>query len=494
VHVTAYKSIFAAVLLALVLFAGAGLLRAQDEPQAPTEDKPKPAGTSYPIPAIDSTDQQDQNGAPNNTLQPDTTPLTGIQDATLGSPEIRHSYWVPGIQWAGTIQSNSYNQSQNSSWLMNNYLIGNLSLLKAWSRSELAINYSGGGFFSTDSAQGNGVYQSLTLSQAFQWNRWSVQILDQFSYSPLSLFGFGGGTNLGVPGVGGALGSTVPGMGTSYLPSDSIYASIGPRYINATALQMTYATSPRGSITASGSYGLLHFVDPGNVDNNTTTATVGYNYALSREDSIGAFYRFSSYHYPGQPQAFGNQSFNIAFSRRRVGRLALQFYGGPAITTFRVPIGGQSNEIGANAGASVTYAVKDSELSGHYVHGLSGGSGVFTGSNLDQLTFSASHRLSRVWSGHFNFGFAHSTSVVNPAAASSTALTYPGYNSWFIGGGVGRPLGRNAALAIAYNATTYTYSQSGCTGSSCNGNQNSNNFTNYITINLQWHTRPFVLP
>ena len=155
-HVTAYKSIFAAVLLALVLFVGAGPLRAQDEPQAPTEEKPKPAGTSYPIPAIDSGDQQDQNGAPNNTLQPDNTPLTGIQNPTLGSPEIRHSYWVPGIQWSGTIQSNSYNQSQNSSWLMNNYLIGNLSLLKAWSRSQLAINYSGGGFFSTDSAQGNG--------------------------------------------------------------------------------------------------------------------------------------------------------------------------------------------------------------------------------------------------------------------------------------------------------------------------------------------------
>jgi hypothetical protein len=79
-------------------------------------------------------------------------------------------------------------------------------------------------------------------------------------------------------------------------------------------------------------------------------------------------------------------------------------------------------------------------------------------------------------------------------SASSTALTFPNYSSWFFGGGVSRPLSRNAVLAIAYNGTESVYSQPGCTGTACNGNQNSNNFTSYITINLQWHTRPFVLP
>ena len=443
---------------------------------------------------MDSGDQQDQNSGPNGTLRPDITPLTGIQDATLGSPEIRHSYWAPGIQWSGAIQSSPYNQTQNSTWLMNNYLIGNLSLLKAWNRSQLAINYSGGGFFSSDGTQGNGWYQSLVLAQTFEWNRWLVQILDLFSYSPTSTFGFGGGTSLGVPGVGGSLGSTIPGMGTSYVPSQSIYASVGPRYSNATALQSTYATSPRGSITASGSYGTLNFVDPGSVNNNTTTATVGYNYALTRENSIGAFYRFSGYHYPGQPQAFGNQSFNFAFSRKQIGRLALRLYAGPSITTFRISVGGQSSEIGANAGATITYALKNGELTGHYIHGFAGGGGVFTGSNIDEVNFAASRKLSRVWTGHFGFGYAHYSSVVSPTTSSLAAETTPSSNNWYFGGGVSRPLGRDSHLGIAYNITNYAYSQSGCTGSSCSGNQNSNHFTNYVTINFQWHPRPFVLP
>ena len=312
------KPVFGGCFLVLALAFGSINARAQDEPQEPSDTKPKPAARS--IPPIDSGNPQDENP---NALQPDTTPLTGVQNATLGSPEMRHSYWVPGVQYSGTIQSNGYGTANSSGWIMSNYLIGNVSLLKAWSHSQLAVNYSGGGFFSTSSAVGNGAYQQLALSQTFQWNRWAMQILDQFSYLPQSAFGFGGGTNLGIPGVGGSIGPTIPGLGSSYVPNQSIFAGFGPQYSNATALQLTYATSPRGSITASGSYGILNFVDPGNVDNSSATATVGYNYTLTKANSIGTFYRFSSYHFSGQPQAFGDNSFNIAFSRRLTGRMAL---------------------------------------------------------------------------------------------------------------------------------------------------------------------------
>jgi hypothetical protein len=479
---THYGSVLGCGLLSLTLSLGVPGVRGQDTSQNPGDQPPKPAGTAPPIPVIDPNSQQEGN--PNDQLLPDNTPLTGVQTPTLGTPEIRHSYWVPGAQYGGIIQSNASGPG-GSNWSLNNFVIGNVSLLKAWSRSQLAFNYSGGGSFSTDSAQGNGVYQQLAVAQTFQWDRWALQILDQFSYLPQSSFGFGGGTNLGLPGVGGSIGPTIPGMSNNYVPSQSIYNSLGPRYSNATALQVTYATSPRGSITASGSYGLLNFIDPGNVNNDTTIATIGYNYSLTRENSIGTFYRFSSYHYPGQPQAFGDNSFNIAFSRRLTGRMALQMYGGPDFTTFRVPVSGQSSKIGANVGAVLTYAFTNGGLTAGYFHGLTGGSGVFTGSTVDQVNFAANHKLSRMWSGQVNFGFAHNT-----AAVSTTATTFPTYNSWFGGGGVSRPLGPNFDLAIAYNANVNSYNQTGCTGVACSGNQ----LYNYITINFQWHMRPMVLP
>jgi len=480
---SAHKSMIVSVVLALAFFAWGRPIYAQDDSQTPSGDKPKPAGSSFPSPMINSSDQQEQNDQTN--LTPDTTPLTGILTPTLGSSEIPHSYWIPGVQWAGSIQSNSYNQTPHSGWIMNNYVVGNLSLLKVWPGSQLALNYSGGGFFSTDSTQGNGSYQQLALSQAFQWNRWQVHLLDLFSYLPQTSLGFGGGTGLGIPGTGGSLGPVIPGVGNGYVPNQSIYVAEGPRYSNTSVLQVTYATSPRGSITVSGSYGLLNFVNAGSVDSQITTGTIGYNYVLTQKATLGVFYRFSAYHFSGQPTAYGDHSINLAYGRKLTGRLALQVYGGPSFTTSRVSTNGNASTHGVNAGASLAVGIHNGGLSMGYSHAISGGSGVLTGSKADLLNFGANHNLGRIWNGQVNMGYAHNTPI--EGFGSSISQTY---NTWNFGGGVSRPLGRNASFGVAYNATITRYSLAGCAGTGCNISQTYN----YVTINVQWHPRPFVLP
>ncbi len=469
----------------IALTIGPISLWAQDQPQSPGDDKPRPAGSAFPTPLGTEGGQQDQGSNSDNNLTPDVTPLTGVQAPTLGSPEVLHSYWVPGIQWSGTIQSQSYSQTPTSGWIMNNYFIGNLSLLKVWNGSQLALNYSAGGFVSTDSTQGNGYYQQLAFSQTFQLHRWIIQFLDQFSYLPQTSLGFGGGTGFGVPGTGGSLGPVIPGMGNGYIPNQSIYAAEGPRYSNASAAQLTYVVTPRGSVTLSGSYGLLNFVEPGNVDSQTIIGTIGYNYSLSRKDTIGAFYSFSGYHFSGEPQAFGNHSFNFAYGRKLTGRLALQLYGGPSLTTSRISTNGNTLTHGINVGANLTLGIHNGALSASFSHGISGGSGVLIGSTIDQLNFSASHKLGRIWSGQLNMGYAHNTPIEGFGMTISQT-----YNTWNFGGGVNRPLGRNATFGIAYNATITNNSASACVGAACNPNQTYN----YVTINLQWHARPFVLP
>lgn len=470
------------IVLTVALLVGARLSCAQDEQQPSGGNKPKPAGSTYPIPGVNTGEEQDQD---NRGLNPDTTPLTGLLSPTLGSQGLQHSYWIPGLQWSGAIQSTSYNQTQNTDWLMNNYFVGNLSMIKAWGHNQLTMNYSAGGYVSTNSAQENGYYQQLALSQTLSWNRWQLQLSDQFSYLPESSFAFGGSTGLGTPGTGGSLAPVIPSIGNNSVPNQGIFAAIGPRYSNTGAVQLTYSTSPRGSITFGGSYGLLNFVDAGNVDSNSVTGTIGYNYAISRESTIGVFYRFSAYHYSNQPQANGDHSFNLAYGRKITGRLALQLYAGPDFTTSRIHPAGDSVNYGVFAGANLQYAfLNGMSISLAYTHGTSAGSGVLVGSTSDQINFGATRRLTRLWTGQLSTGYSRNTPV-----GSAIQTNTQTFNTWSVGGGITRPVGRSTNFGINYTAQFTDYGLAGCIGAACTSNQTYH----YVTINLQWRARPFVL-
>src|SRR5437870_10696474 len=189
------------LLASAALFLSASLLSAQED-----NSKPRPAAREYP-PVIQGLGELDSNGDQGSTinLNPDTRPLTGVQNPTLGTPEIRHSYWLPGFQHANTVRSSALNQATALDWNTTSLVTGNLSVLETWSRAQLAVNYSGGASISSDSAQGNSQFQQLGLIEMFDWGRWQLHFLDQFSYLPETQFGFGAGTALSIPGVSGPL-------------------------------------------------------------------------------------------------------------------------------------------------------------------------------------------------------------------------------------------------------------------------------------------------
>src|SRR5208283_4231210 len=99
--------------------------------------------------------------------------------------------------------------------------------------------------------------------------------------------------------------------------------------------------------------------------------SLGFNYKLNKKDTIGFFYQFSSYHFPGNPQAYGSQVASAAYARKITGRLALSLYGGPQFTSVRVPVGTTTTTVSGYASATLNYAVENGGISGSYVHGLS---------------------------------------------------------------------------------------------------------------------------
>ena len=440
------------------------------------QQEPKPAAHQYSL-LLDTADNQQDTNQVTQSIQPDNQPLSGVQNPTLGTPEIRHSYWVPGIEYSNTSRSNSLNGGANSGWNTTSFVSTDLSLLGAWRHSTLSANYSGGGYFSTDSGQGNGQYQQLSANYEMDGRKWQVLFVDEFSYLPQSSFGFGGPSGLSTPGIAGSLAVPLPGLQTGYVPSQTILTTIGPRYSNSSGAQLTYKVSARGSVTVAGSYGILRFIDPGNIDSNTQILNAGYDYSITRRNSIGFTYRFGAYRYPGDPQALGDHVVQFEYGRKITGRMALKLAGGPEFTTFRVPLGSSTERISGSGNASLTYAFNQSSIALSYMHGVSGGSGVFNGVDTDQVNATWSKRLTRIWNGSVNFGYARNRQILS--AGSS-----PVFDTWLAGAGLNRSLGRTAYFSLGYQAQIQSANAAA---------PGTNYTTQQLFLSFQWHTRPLVL-
>ena len=469
------KSTTGLAAVALCTF-GAVAVRAQD-PQVQVDEngKPKPAAHA---PMIDNGDQEPANSP--DQLHPDTTPLTGALNPGIGTVEFRHSYFVPGVEVATTAQTGA----SGGGWFDTTYLAANASLVEQWAHSHFALDYSGGGYFSTDSVQGNGAYQELSAGQTFEWRRFRLDMFDQFAYLPTSAFGFGGLSNLGTPGVGGSLSTGLGSLGGGYVPNQTIYSSNGPRYDNSFLTQGTIYVSPRGSITLVGSYGLLRFTQDNGLGNDDFIGSAGYNYQVTRKDTLGVLYRFTAYHFQGEPQAIGDHVFNLAYGRKITGRLGLSLFGGPEITTFRTPIGNKTQQTDVSFGAALNYGFERGGFGVTYSHGTNGGSGILAGASGDTLNASVFRQVTRQWTGRGNFGYARTH------AFTATSIVGPEFNTYFVGVGLDRPIGRDALLSFGYTAYVQQDNQAAC-GALCSGSATGTQ--HQIAVGFQWHTRPFVI-
>ncbi|MGB7285163.1 MAG: hypothetical protein WBE13_23090 [Candidatus Acidiferrum sp.] len=482
------KTILGIAFLA-ALSVGSAQVRAQQtqqtqQTQQDTEDKPKPAGRDY-APPPEENGQQNQNGDQSGVeLQPDNQPLGGIAAPSLGTPELRHSYWVPGLEYGNAISSNSPSIVANSGWNSTNYFLGTLIILELSGHSVFGVNYSGGGTLSTGGGAVDGQMHQLSTGYSLNSGRWQILLLDQFSYLPESGFGFGGGTALAIPGVQGILGASLPGMQAGFLPNQSILSATGQQISNTGAAQATYLVSRRSSITVNATYGLLRYVNSSNFDSNNPTAGIGYSYELTRNDSIGVQYRFGSFQFPGNPQAIGIQVGQLEYGRKITGQLSVQLFGGPEYTAVRVPVSGQSNRLVGSGGATLLYGWRRSQLSLIYNSGVTAGSGIFTGANTNMVTASLGRSLTRIWQGSIDGGFAKNAALLN-----YTAQTPIHYTSWFAGAGVSRPFGRDTTLSLGYRAEIEDTNGTVCSVPACG----SSYLQHSIWLSFQWHSRPLVI-
>src|SRR5580704_5807987 len=326
--------------IASIIFIVAISVRAtQAQQQSPPDQSQQPQqpeqqqGAEQPIPAYRSplASQADNGGVINgpSELGPDNRPLTGIQDLSLGVPLDRHSYWQPHAEVDFVGDSEPPNSSAGG-WTAWSSVIGGIDVHRYSGNSELTFEYLGGGVFSTGGGTGNGVLQDVNLEAQFTFRRWTLTLIDELRYTPELAFG-----NIGFGGIPTTIG--VP-IGLPFGANQTVLNAFGQRLTNASGVQADVRVSRRSSITLSGGYSELYFFDQDLLNSKAIYGQVGYNYRLSRNDSIGVSYVYNGYRYDNFAQSIDTHSALLSYGRQVTGRLAFQVAAGPEYAIFATNI------------------------------------------------------------------------------------------------------------------------------------------------------------
>jgi hypothetical protein len=466
-------------LLVVTLLAWPQVARSQSEPgSAPGSS---PSQTVGPSGSETSTAPQPQ---------PDTNPLAGAYLSTPGSVPELHSFLQPMLTLGEEGSTNAnYGPNGNQSFETTTVPMGSLELGILGARNNFSADYLGGGFLYNSDLSQTSQFHELQLMDAYKFQRGAVDVADFFSYTPAAGFGFGGAGVLGGYGTGlsGGLGA---GSGVSQLnpmfgQNQSILGAGYGAYSNTTLAQIQYTLSPRTSISAMGTYGFLKFGGSSTyISGDTITGLVGLNHDLSARNTLGVTYIYSTFHYTGSPFSFDSQMADLTYGRKITGRMSLQLYGGPALTTSTNASGRTVRDTSANVMGSLTYAWERTTLGFYGSHFASGGSGVLTGASTTMLALSVERALTQRWTLNAYVGYSRNSQL------SSVTTSRPGsYNYGFGTLNLSRVLSRSLRLNIGYQYERQTTPTGPCTSGPCVESVNNQ----FFGIGLTYIPRPIGL-
>lgn len=496
-------TLYAAVFAAAIAFTPAA--RAQQTQGADTQSAPNQ--TPEPIPAYNSpySPGPDETQNPEN-VQPDTRPLSGAQYLSVGNLKTSRSYWEPMANITGIADSNPDENASGADWGGWGTFLGGVDIYDNSGISKLTLTYLGGGSYSNESDVQNGAVQDLAVIEQLSFRRAVLSFLDVTDYMPNSMSGVGG-----IVGLPQGAGST--NLGTGFVNGQTILSGAGQSLNNTSVVELNTFLTPRSSITFEGGYSLLHFFGNSLIDSGELIFQGGYNYQLSRHDTLAFFYAFNQFRFNDINQLVGNSSsltanssasidthsIEASFGRRVTGRLAFQVAGGPEISVLSNGAGIPTNSGGAgvpNTGSSVqlnwtlnpmvTYQYQRTTLDLTYAHGVFGGSGVLLGSTSDIVTGTVARRMSQRFSSNFSAGWAANKALSGTGVQELVQNINQNYSYWFAGATFARPLSEALALTFSYELQYQNSNNTFCIETSCG----TSLVRNLISVGLSWNQHP----
>ena len=475
-----------------VALSGTAVRAQQQEPpdtqQGQQQGQPQGQQPAAPIPAIRSplagaTDNGDTSDA--QELTPDTRSLTGAEDLSLGTMAPTHSYWQPHLSLSATVDSNPLYSTGGSDWTTWTSLLGGVDIHHISGVSDMLVSYTGGGMFSNGGAAENGIIQQFAFTDKFTFRRSTFSVLEQLNYLPESSLGFAGLTGASLPGSGGL------GLGTGFTPGQSILTPRGQNLTSSTAIEYDNKLTPRASLTFVGGYSLLHYFENDLADYGGVNFQAGYNYQLTRQDTIAVSYLFNGIRYSNLNQSINVNSIQGSYARRVTGRLAFQIAAGPQVVSSTSPITSTTSSSGSGTSSvtalywslnsSLHYQLRRAGVSASYSHGVTGGSGVLAGAETDIVSGSVGEQITRTFNLQWSAGYSRNKGFALGTNTSSQTFSY-----WFTGVNVTHPFGRSLDVFMNYQLQYQDTNANTCVGTGCS----TSLIRNQIAFGVNLHKQP----
>lgn len=417
--------------------------------------------------------------------------LSGVEDFTPGSVQRTRSFLLPSLnvyQWADT---NPF-MSVHPEGMTLTSVLGSLVLQRNFGRSELTLNYVGGGTVANRQAVSpvgmglNSIVQQLETTQVTRWRRFALLLSDQFSYFPESSFGsIQGGLNSLGPGAGDSLRAGLPDIRSYLTPDQSILTTRGGRVSNTLVTQGEYDLNARSSITVAGAYDFLRFIDSPLLGSYSGTFMTGYNHQISSTNTLGVIYRFNALRFANLDRTIDDHVAQLSYGRRITGRLSFQISAGPEVGLIRSSGVAPQTRLYWNLESTLHYRLSRTTLDLSYERGLTGGAGVLAGAEASRVEVTANKGLSRTWQGTFGMGYANNRNV-NSTAFSASNQTF---DTWYGRVQCSRPVGHSADAFVGYLVQLEGSNAPICTGVVCGKSL----ARHQVFVGLNWHHRPFAM-
>jgi len=454
--------------LALLVFGMCICAAAQTTSQPQTETTPAPAfGQNAPV------------------LNPENPPVSGLDEPGLDLHTATRSFISPALQVSESGDTNGANKVGGTALESVTRVLGAFDLQQFWPRSDLFLEYLGGGAFYSNPYKVKQL-QAAGLEAVTRWRTGQVTLRDSFTYLPDGSFSVG--TFGGVPGFGLATGGgTNGGLPGAHMFGSGQLGSIGdiPRLANTAIVDAVEAINPVSALTTAVGFSNAHFYDPTNTLLNSDQVTVeaGYSRLISRHDQIGLIYAYQLFQFPENTGGqFYNHIVNVRWKYHVSGRMSLTVGAGPQYTVMEQ--GGYANRWSLSARAQLSYKFAHSSLAASYEKFTSTGSGFFAGASTQAARLLYTRPLGRTWDLYGDLSYSHNKKLqdVTNGGLSGAAS----YDEGSAGAVFRKHLGRTYEFFAAYRFSEVAFN----VPVTFNGSTGRISQRNVGSIGLEWHPRP----